>query len=277
MKPNATGERLEEYALNVITLEHLHRYAIAREFIKNKRVLDIACGEGYGSFLLSEMSATVTGIDINSKTIENAKLKYRKNNLTYLVGNAENIPAQHAEFDVVVSFETLEHIYKHDKMLSELKRVLKPGGLLIISTPDKLIYNDNANHKNPFHLKELYREEFEQLIQGYFKNSLFLYQKSGLLSIVIPQAGTGIPISYTGNMTQIMSENSFGAPFLIAIACDDELPALSPSVFSSASLLREILKDQQALIKESISYRLGHLLLLPFKFTSALFKRIKSK
>ena len=71
-----TGERLTEFALHVITLEHLHRYAIAIELSKNKSVLDIACGEGYGSHLLALQSSSVTGVDIDTVTIEAAKIKY---------------------------------------------------------------------------------------------------------------------------------------------------------------------------------------------------------
>ncbi|MBL7749096.1 MAG: class I SAM-dependent methyltransferase, partial [Chitinophagaceae bacterium] len=160
---NWTGERLETFVFNESTIEHLHRYAIACGLAAGKTVLDIACGEGYGSYLLAAKAASVTGMDIDNTTIKKATQKYPKENLRFTQATAEKIPAADAQFDMVVSFETLEHLEDHDTMIKEIKRVLKPGGLLVISTPDKKNYSDKRNYKNPFHLKELYRNEFEAL------------------------------------------------------------------------------------------------------------------
>ena len=132
-----TGERLETFVFNETTIEHLHRYAIAMEFCSGKTVLDIACGEGYGSNLLSAKATHVTGMDADAITIEKATAKYKRDNLYFVQSKAEKIAAADTEFDIVVSLETLEHLSDHTAMMKEIKRVMKPGGLLIISTPDK--------------------------------------------------------------------------------------------------------------------------------------------
>lgn len=272
-----TGERLTEFAPHTITLEHLHRYAIAMELIKDKSVLDIACGEGYGSHLLALQSATVTGIDIDTETIDAAKIKYKHPHLTFLQGDVENIPITNASFDVAVSFETLEHITAHHKMVAELKRVLKPGGILLISTPDKLNYSDKPGYHNSFHKKELYKAEFDTLLRQYFKNVQLLSQTSGLVSLIAPQTTTDNSAVYTGDFSNIQSEKDLGAPFLIAIASDNLLPEVPLSIFKSETLLPLLLKQQRDALKETASYRVGHILLAPVKIIRNILSKRKQQ
>ena len=277
MKPGWTGERLETFVLNETTLEHLHRYAIAKDLVKNRTVLDIACGEGYGSFILTEDAVSVTGIDLDAETIEKAKKKYKKFNLDFLTGSVENIPGKDARFDVVVSFETLEHITNHDRMLFEFKRVLKPGGLLLISTPDKLNYSDKPSYHNPFHQRELYKTDFEALVRRYFKNCRFLFQQSGLLSLVMPESNLDTSIVYKGDYNHINTENDFGAPYIIAVASDSMLPQVPLSLFKSETLLPILLKEQGDAVKQTTSYKLGHALLKPLKLFRSAFKKTDAK
>ena len=276
-KTEPTGERLTEFALHVITLEHLHRYAIAIELAKNKSVLDIACGEGYGSHLLAAHSATVTGIDIDAETIEAAKIKYKHPHLNFLTADVQNIPLADASFDVAISFETLEHITDHDKMVAGLKRVLKPGGILLISTPDKLYYSDKPNYHNSFHKKELYKAEFEMLLRQYFKNVQLLSQTSGLVSLITPQTTAGNSTTYTGDFSNIESQKDLGAPFLIGLVSDNTLPEIPLSIFKSETLLPLLLKQQRDAIKETASYKVGHILLTPFKVIRNVFSKKKQQ
>ena len=107
-----TGERylpwMEDASMNY---EHLHRYAYAAEFVQDKRVLDLACGEGYGSYLLARRAAAVVGIDIDKQTVKHARNKYLKSNLDFKVGSITDIPIEgNNVFDVVVCFEALEHV-----------------------------------------------------------------------------------------------------------------------------------------------------------------------
>ncbi|RZL59690.1 MAG: class I SAM-dependent methyltransferase, partial [Pedobacter sp.] len=182
-KKNWTGERLETYIHNETMVEHLHRYAFALEFVNNKIVLDIASGEGYGSNILSKNAKKVFGVDVDFPTIEAAKSKYKSSNLKFIQGSADKIPLADNLVDVVVSFETIEHHDKHLEMIQEVKRVLKPDGMLIISSPDKRYYTDEPNTKNPFHVKELYENEFKALINSYFNYTLYLKQNFLISSI----------------------------------------------------------------------------------------------
>src|ERR1700752_4782643 len=146
-----TGERylpwLEEAAIGY---EHLHRYAYSTQFVQNKRVLDLACGEGYGSYLLAKSAKSVVAIDIDENSIKHARNKYIKQNIEFKVGSVTEVPiAGEHLFEVIVCFEALEHIEDHQKLLSEMKRLLTPDGIFIVSTPNKTVYTDEPQYNNP--------------------------------------------------------------------------------------------------------------------------------
>lgn len=174
-----TGERYVPAGPDTAThYDHLHRYAFASGFVRGKKILDLGYGEGYGSFLLAQTAGSVLGIETDETSVNHARRKYIKDNLQFKVGDARNVPLDGEKiFDIVVCFELLEHIEEHAELLREVKRLLKDDGLLIISTPNKLLYSDERNFHNPFHLKELYFTEFADLLKKYFKNVSFLGQK----------------------------------------------------------------------------------------------------
>lgn len=182
-----TGERfiptLEE---RQIRYEHLQRYLSVQDLVKGKIVVDAAAGEGYGSYILSESAESVTGIDIDEGTIKEAQRKYLKPNLEYKTGSIESLPFLNNSIDVLVSFETIEHVEEslQYKFLSEIQRVLKPDGLLIISTPNKTIYSDLREYSNPFHIKEFYADEFEAFLKGFFPFVQIYHQKNEVSSIL---------------------------------------------------------------------------------------------
>lgn len=267
-----TGERLETYVFNESTIEHLHRYAIAIELASGKTVLDIACGEGYGSNLLASKAAYVTAMDIDKAAIENASAKYKKDNLHFKVAQAEKIAAADNEFDLVVSFETLEHLSDHDSMIKEIKRVLKPDGLLLISTPDKKNYSDNKGYKNPFHLKELYRNEFETLLKSSFSQVRIYDQQMAYSSFINGAGATGLD-SYTGDYTTIEKNKPGEALYLIALASDNALTNLSNSLFTGHSIVEQALTEREKMVTNTITYRLGHFILYPFKLIRNIFKK----
>lgn len=182
-----TGERYVPEITGNISLEHLHRYAYASEYVAAKTVLDIASGEGYGSALLAKKATHVYGVDIDTESILHAKKKYKLSNLEFLEGSCTKIPLQDSSVDIVVSFETIEHIIDHDQMMFEIKRVLRPDGILIMSSPDRKEYSEATNQKNPFHLKELNLQEYSELLSKYFSNVSILGQRiiycSALISL----------------------------------------------------------------------------------------------
>ena len=185
-----TGERFVPEVHGDIELEHIHRYLMAKGMVKGKVVLDIASGEGYGSAILADEAAMVYGVDISLEAINHANNRYQKNNLNYKVGSCADIPLSDNFVDVVVvSFETIEHHDQHDEMLKEVKRVLKPSGCIIISSPDKLYFSDEPGFHNEFHVKELYKFEFNELMSKYFTYIEYFAQRiiygSGIFSETI--------------------------------------------------------------------------------------------
>jgi 2-polyprenyl-3-methyl-5-hydroxy-6-metoxy-1,4-benzoquinol methylase len=178
-----TGERFVAGMGGQIALEHIHRYNLAAHLCANKRVLDIASGEGYGTHKLSKVASHVIGVDISKEAVDHATRTYANPimrqvcNLEFRQGSCTDIPVDSHSIDVVVSFETLEHIVEHATFLNAVKRVLAPGGILIISTPDHYEYSVRPNYQNVYHLKELSYEEFRSLMQQHFKFFTMLKQR----------------------------------------------------------------------------------------------------
>jgi len=239
-----TGERLVPSVEGDNAFEHLHRYALAREVAKNKIVLDLACGEGYGSNLLAQVADQVIGIDVSPEAVEHAKSVYARDNLMFQVGMCSKIPLDTDSVDLVVSFETLEHHDQHEKMLAEIKRVLRPHGILIISTPDKRIYSDLTGYANPYHVKELYLEEFKSLLNTYFKNNIIIGQRICHGSLVAPirNEQSADFSTFKGNFEDVNSEKGLSdAVYLIGVASDvEELPDSFFGLFEGEHLLTSI-------------------------------------
>ena len=157
-------ERLTTDIYNENTIEHLHRYAMLDNIVKGKIVLDVASGEGYGTNLLSKNADLVIGVDIDVRSIQDATLKYKSNKLIFKQGDIGSLPFPDSYFDIVVCFETIEHVEDYLAALNEIKRVLKSEGILVISTPDKKWYTDARNHFNQYHKKEFYEKAFTKRI-----------------------------------------------------------------------------------------------------------------
>lgn len=271
MKKKWSGERLETFIYSRDTIEHLHRYAITFEIIKGKNVLDIASGEGYGSHLMSRFARNVSGVDIDNESVELAAKKYKSHNLNYKQGSATQIPFDDNTFDVVVSFETIEHIAEHNQMIIEIKRVLKKDGVLIISTPDKMYYSDVRKFNNHFHVKELYREEFKDLISTQF-DYCALYDQLYLngISIICNEKANinNHEMVFTGDYNKI--ENTALHPlYLIAIAGVSQVKVVETSFFDGSNI---IVKEAFAEFQKSNVYKVGNFILKPLKILKSIFK-----
>jgi SAM-dependent methyltransferase len=157
-----TGERYLPGIVGEIAYEHCHRYAFARRFVAGRRVLDAACGEGYGSALLGAVARHVVGVDIDAAVVANASSRYAgRGNVDFRAASVTKLPLADASVDAVVSFETIEHLDAADQpaMLGEFARVLTPDGILILSSPNRPEYSDARGYANPFHRAELDRDE----------------------------------------------------------------------------------------------------------------------
>jgi len=190
-----TGERFIPGTRGEIWVEHWHRYHFAARWAAGKRVLDVACGEGYGSALLARHAASVTGVDISPQAVEHARRAYAAlGNVGFACAPCTRLPLDDASVDLAVSFETIEHIAEQEQFMDELARVLTPEGVLILSCPNKLEYSDKRGFANEFHVKELYREELEALLSARFPAIEWYGQRPTFFSLIAPEAGTGGPV-----------------------------------------------------------------------------------
>ncbi len=229
----ATGERFLPEMQGTIALEHLHRYALAKDLAAGKIVLDIACGEGYGSAVLGGVARRVYGVDIAPDAIAHAKAAYQRSNIEFLIGRCDRIPLAAGMVDVVVSFETIEHHTEHEAMFAEIKRVLRPGGLMIMSSPDKLEYTERAKHANAYHVKELYADEFQGLVERYFTHVAMLGQRVLYASAIVPEGRCGEATQYYRDQSAaIQRASGLARPcYQVAVASDRDLPVLASSLF----------------------------------------------
>jgi SAM-dependent methyltransferase len=179
----ATGERLvpEVQRGELVHAEHLARYRFAAGLARGRRVLDAACGEGYGSALLASAgAASVTGVDIDEATVVRARERY---GLGFEVADVASLPFREGSFDLIVSFETIEHLGDPEAAVAELSRVLAPAGVLIISTPNKHEYLV----PNEFHVREFTHEEFVDLLGERFAVVRVLFQHNWMTSAVLEE------------------------------------------------------------------------------------------
>jgi O-antigen biosynthesis protein len=183
-----TGERFLPGVINDFKLEveHLQRYNSITHLVRDKVVVDAACGEGYGSAILANFARTVYGLDISEDAIREAKEKYNKENLSYINSSIATLPFDDESVDVLVSFETIEHVEEpiQHAFLKEIKRVIKKDGILIMSTPNKYVYSKLAKYENEFHIKEFFEDEFYSFLSSSFSHVKFFHQGFRICSLI---------------------------------------------------------------------------------------------
>lgn len=170
------GARCTPWVQTQVHAAHMHRHLSTLGLCRGKRVLDIACGNGYGAaMLIRNGAASVTAAEIDSEVVARAKDVYAHDGLYFVEADiCRPLPFENDSFDVAVCFETIEHIAAQDAFVKELARVLAPNGVLVISTPDKR--KSNPDLPNPFHLKELDEPEFLALLNRSFSQAKTYYQ-----------------------------------------------------------------------------------------------------
>ena len=145
---------------------HLKRYEFALPWCRDRDVLDAGCGVGYGSAFLARVARRVVGVDRDEEAIAYARERYRAPNVEFRVGDLLDLELPDASFDAVCSFETIEHLSDLDAYLREMRRVLRPGGPYLVSTPQADRTTEAPD--NPFHHVELSRADFEALLRRHF-------------------------------------------------------------------------------------------------------------
>uniref|UniRef100_UPI0016606D9F class I SAM-dependent methyltransferase n=1 Tax=Stenotrophomonas maltophilia TaxID=40324 RepID=UPI0016606D9F len=222
-----TGERFVPTEHGVIRQEHLHRYAWCLPIVEGKDVLDVASGEGYGSAMLASRARSVRGVDISPEAVDHATERYAAlSNLGYVQGSAAAIPLPDDCVDVVVSFETIEHLMEQKEMMAEVRRVLRPDGVLVMSSPNKEVYSDRAGYHNDFHVKELYQNEFLELVGQHFPAVRLCGQRMAVCSTITPLSQVERKDSYqaltdTGSGVEARVASVPDAVYFVVVAAAD--------------------------------------------------------
>jgi glycosyltransferase involved in cell wall biosynthesis/SAM-dependent methyltransferase len=251
-----TGERYVPW-MNVaspeIHYEHLHRYYFASQFISGKRVLDLASGEGYGCAIMAKRAAYVAGVEISEQAVRHANGRYPLPNVRFIHGSITKVPIRgESIFDVITCFEAIEHIDEQEKLLKEVKRLLKDDGLFIVSSPNKMLYSDATGYKNPYHAKELYFDEFKELLAKYFPNITFFGQKVFPVSSIWPLGKvegslSEICVSKTDIGFNLVGVEDKIPLYFIAISSEKNLPE------TSFSLLTDVSEKQIGMMRQHIA------------------------
>jgi O-antigen biosynthesis protein len=168
-----SGERLVPWHPARMIREHEVRYRLAEKILApGGAVLECACGSGYGLRYLSRRAKSVLAMDISEESIEFARANFGAPNVEFKVGSAEDLGLPSEAFDAYVSFETIEHVDHPEKLLDEALRVLRPGGVFLVSTPNRIWSRLGPGEKptNPWHKIEWSLAEFDALLRGRFES-----------------------------------------------------------------------------------------------------------
>jgi ubiquinone/menaquinone biosynthesis C-methylase UbiE len=191
-EPTFTGERFVPGLGGAqLAYEHLHRYAFARRFVGGRRVLDLGCGLGYGAELIAPHTREVVSLDHDRETILHARTNRTHGLGPFVLGDAFRLPFRAAMFDVVIAFELIEHVTEQQALAAEVRRVLTPEGVLLMSSPDTLVYSGKLGERNPFHPKEMTTEGLCALVRPHFERIIVYKQRVITGSILVPDGGAG--------------------------------------------------------------------------------------
>jgi SAM-dependent methyltransferase len=202
------------------------RYRWAAELTAGGRVLDAGCGIGWGTVLLAE-SATAVGVDFSPPAIAEARREHG-DRARFVEGDLRSLPLDDDDFDCVVCFETLAHVSEPVRVLDELCRVLRPGGMLIVSSPNPAVYPAG----NPLHLSETMPEELTHLLRARFANVAVHGQQTyfaALLGDTELLAHDDPAVEISVRVTKLTGGSLGSELHAVAVATDGELPAKAPA------------------------------------------------
>ncbi len=218
-----TGERLipEGNAKTLTYGEHISRYQSVLTMVKDKIVLDVASGTGYGAKMISNHAKHVTAVDYNADALAYAQENYGADNISYVEADAHSLPFKDATFDVVVSFETIEHLKRPDVFVQEVKRVLKPDGVFCVSTPN----DDEFMEGNTFHIHEFRLPELQEIINEHFRNAKY-YCQATYLGVALMNFDEMRAGGVVDEAAITFGQPESKAVYFLVVAGDSQLPTM---------------------------------------------------
>ncbi|MFN2547194.1 MAG: glycosyltransferase [Myxococcales bacterium] len=252
-----TGERVIPGKVDAdLWAEHLSRYLFAEPLAAGRRVLDLGAGAGYGSERLSKSAKSVVAMDIAYDAMRYAREHHPGRGVRHAVGAAEKLPFAKGSFDLVVAFEILEHIRDQDALLAEVRRVLAPDGLFVVSTPNRLYYTDERDEHNEFHVHELDVPELQQYLALAF-SQVKIFVQNHAPAIVIGEAGReGLDRARAARPRAEPTAETYRACHYAIAVCGPQVPQLDSMVFfpeAQGNVLREREKHVKVLQKDLAS------------------------
>jgi O-antigen biosynthesis protein len=181
---SAAEERLANDPTSELWGEHRSRYRFAARFVSGQRVLDMACGAGLGLSILEAARAWPVGVDYDAHALSEVRATMDSTHL--ICADAARLPFPNASVDAVVSFETIEHVPDAGAMVAELRRVLKPGGQLVLSTPNKAFGPPERHTANKFHIREFTADELRELLTERFAEVQLYGQRPSVTYRYVP-------------------------------------------------------------------------------------------
>lgn len=237
-----TGERVIPGQVDAdLWNEHMSRYAFAAEAARERLVLDIACGAGYGTAALRSHARCVIGIDISSEAVAFAHQNYSRPGIGWAQASATSLPFRSRSFDLVAAFEVIEHLVDWQALLSEAARVLAPGGTFIVSTPNKSFYAESRGEAgpNPFHEHEFEFDEFRAALEAAFP-FVAIFTQDHAEAIVFRE-------TRAGNTGRVLFENTDSgateASFFVAV-CSHQ-PLIDRTSFTYVPRAANVLRERQ--------------------------------
>ena len=158
----------------IVATSHLARYEAARSSVQGKSICDIACGAGYGSRFLAQWAKSVVGMDISDSAIDWANKHFQSDNLFFHCADGSKTWPVQQQFDVITSFETLEHVSEPESFLRQLDKHLSLHGKLFMSVPNGP--RDKKKTDNPYHLHHFDVKDFENLVGDFFDDPQYYSQ-----------------------------------------------------------------------------------------------------
>ncbi len=242
-------ERIDPFLCeNYWRVDHLSRYIFALSLCRGKTVLDAACGFGYGAALLANNGAKeVIGVDNSTDAIEEAAKRYGEKNVSFEVADLEQpLPLGENRFDLVVSFETLEHLEQAHTALDHLVRALSENGILIISVPGE----KDAESENPFHLQHFTKESFVSMLRERFAHVTLHQQILTVGSTIHSSAATNpLPFKESTKMEEVAQSRDWmldtdSIPDSYVAVCGNQAVPVIENIGSSSRLLwLEVIDD----------------------------------
>jgi ubiquinone/menaquinone biosynthesis C-methylase UbiE len=239
-----TGERVIPGQVNDdLWAEHMARYAFAARLAHGRRVLDAGCGTGYGVNELAGSAAWIVGADIAREATDYAKAHVGNNTsrlqASFVQASVTALPFSNGAFDLVTAFEVIEHLAAWRELLSEARRVLAPGGLFLVSTPNRLYYADSRrlDGPNPYHVHEFEFTEFGTALREFFPHVSIRFQnRVEAFTFHGYSQRPGVEVH-----VEAVTHEPANAHFFIGVCANEALPDLQTFVYvpRAANVLRE--------------------------------------